>query len=379
MHFSILRREEKKLIETKRIIPVEGEPDKERILAALRREPVDRVPNFEILIEDKHVEKILGKYAGNTLAYGGDPAKGANAPAGRPMYPDDFIDLCNIIGQDVLMFDGGLWTPFRKQDESGNWIPAFDKKVKTRKDFEALKLDSEGSINSTVSYVKEYKEAAQRRKSKVAVTVLYGCIFQTLYEFVVGMNDFMMMVYEDRELLEDMLEVSTVHFVNLTKAIIDAGVDFIFPADDVAFKTGLFIPPKIFKEIWFPRMARIFEPALNAGIPIMFHSDGKVDDIVEDLINIGLNCLNPLDPYGIDYRDYKKRFGSRLCLSGNMDVEFPLSKGTPEQVDEDVRQHMEVLKPGYGYVASCSHSIVNYIPHENYIAYINAIHKYGKY
>ncbi|MHB1346857.1 MAG: uroporphyrinogen decarboxylase family protein [Candidatus Humimicrobiaceae bacterium] len=367
------------MVESKKILPYEGNTDKERLLAAFRREPVDRVPNFEILIEDKHVEKILGKYAGNTLAYGGDPAKGANAEAGRPMFPNDFIDLCEIIGQDALMFDGGLWTPFKKQNENGEWVNAYSKDVKTRADYEALKLDSDAAIASTVGYIKEYKEALAKRNSKLGVTALFGCLIQTLYEFVCGMNDFMMMVYEDRDLVEEMLEDSTVHFVNMSKAMVAAGVDFIFPADDVAFKTGLFIPPKIFKEIWVPRMRRIFEPAVNAGIPVMFHSDGKIDDIVEDLIDMGLNCLNPMDPYGIDYSDYKKRYGSRLCLSGNYDVEFPLGNGTPDQIEADVKARMEIMKPGYGYVATCSHSIVNYIPHENYIAYINSIHKYGKY
>ena len=193
------------------------------------------------------------------------------------------------------------------------------------------------------------------------------------------MNDFMMMVYENRQLVEDMLEVSTQHCVKLTKAMVKAGVDFVWPADDVAFKTGLFIPPNIMKEIFIPRIARIMEPAINAGIPVMFHSDGKIDDIVEDLIDIGISCLNPMDPYGIDYRQYKKKYGSRLCLSGNIDIEFPLSKGTPEDIDKDVKAHMDVLKPGYGYVAMSSHSIVNYVPHENVIAYLNAIHKYGIY
>ncbi|MHB1253882.1 MAG: uroporphyrinogen decarboxylase family protein, partial [Candidatus Humimicrobiaceae bacterium] len=229
------------MIESKKILPYEGTTDKGRLLAAFRREPVDRVPNFEVLIEDKHVEKILGKYAGNTLAYGGDPAKGANAEAGRPMFPDDYIDLCEIIGQDALMFDGGLWTPYKKQNEKGEWVNAFSKDVRTRSDYEALKLNSETAIASTVSYVKEYKETLVKRNSKLGVTALFGCLIQTLYEFVCGMNDFMMMVYEDRDLVEEMLEDSTVHFVNLSKALVGAGVDFIFPADDVAFKTGLFI------------------------------------------------------------------------------------------------------------------------------------------
>ena len=77
--------------------------------------------------------------------------------------------------------------------------------------------------------------------------------------------------------------------------------------------------------------------------------------------------------------DYKKRYGGRIAFSGNIDIEFPLSKGTPEDVEFDVKEHMQVLKPGYGYVASSSHSIVNYIPHKNFITMINAIHKLGIY
>jgi uroporphyrinogen-III decarboxylase len=367
------------VINYKTIDPYIGEPDINRLLAAFRREAVDRVPNFEVLIEDRHVEKFLGRYAGNTLSYGGDPAKGADAAQGRPMYPDDYIDLCNIIGQDAMLLDGGLWTPFGRKNEKGEIVPAFDRSVKNRKAFEELSIDTDGAVESMHGYLKEYRDALARRKSKIGIGVGLGCIFQTLYEFVVGMNDFMMMVYEDMGLVEDMLEMSCEHFVRLTRAAVRSGADFIFPADDVAFKTGLFIPPGLFKKLWTKRMTRIFEPAVSAGVPVMFHSDGKIDDIVEDLIEMGLACLNPMDPYSIDYRQYKKRYGSRLCLSGNVDIEFPLSKGAPEDVDADVREHMEVLKPGYGYVATVSHSVVNYIPHENVIAYFNAIHKYGSY
>ena len=367
------------MINSKTLEPYTGEPDIKRLICAFKREPVDRVPNFEILIEDKHVEKMLGRYAGNTLAYGGDPAKGADAEQGRPMYPDDFIDLCNLIGQDAMMFDAGLWTPFKRKDKEGNIVPAYDRSVKNRKDFEKLLLDSEDAVESMVGYIREYRNALKKRNSKIGVGVAYGCLIQTLYEFVVGMNDFMMMVYEDPRLVDDMLEISCEHFIKITEAAVNEGVDFVFPADDVAFKTGLFIPPKIFKDLWVSRMSRIMEPAKNAGVPIMFHSDGKIDDIVEDLIEMGLDCLNPMDPYGIDYEDYKKRYGDRLCLSGNVDIEFPLSKGTPEDVDADVKAHMDVLKPGYGYVATVSHSVVNYIPHENVITYFNAIHKYGSY
>ena len=367
------------MINSKTIETYTGPPDVQRLLSAFKRQTVDRVPNLEVLYEDKHVEKFLGKFAGNTLSYGGDPAKGADGEQGRPMYPDDYLDLCEIIGQDAILFDSGIWTPYKRKDKNGNLIPAYAKDIKTRADYEKLIIDSDAQIADVKKYLKEYKDAIKARNSKIGIGGLYGCISQTLYEFVIGMNDFMMMVYEDRDLVEEMLEDSTIHFIKTTKALVEGGADFIWPADDIAFKTGLFIPPEIMKEIWVPRMARIMEPAINAGIPVMFHSDGKVDDIVGDLIDMGLDCLNPMDPYGVDYSDYKAKYGDRLCLSGNVDIEFPLSKGTPEEVDADVKKHMDILKPGYGYVATCSHSIVNYIPHENVIAYLNAIHKYGKY
>ncbi len=369
------------MINSQSIEPFVGEPDVARLLAAFKHEPHDRVPNFEVLYEDQHVEKFLGRPAGNTLAYGGDPAKGVVDPdIVRPMYPDDYIDLCNLIGQDAMVFEAGLWAPFKRMDEkTGKVMQVADRSVKTRQDFEALTFDSDRQIMDAVKYAKEYKDTVKRRNSKIGVAPLYGCIMQTLYEFVIGMNDFMMMVYEDRDLVEEILEIETQHYVRMTKAFVEAGVDFVWPADDVAFNTGLFIPPKIMKEMWVPRMARIFEPAVNAGIPVMFHSDGRIDDIVEDLIEMGTVCLNPMDPYGIDYKTYKQRFGDRLCLSGNVDIEWPLSKGTPDEIDTDVKAHMDALKPGYGYVATCSHSIVNYIPHENLIAYLNAIHTHGLY
>ena len=75
----------------------------------------------------------------------------------------------------------------------------------------------------------------------------------------------------------------------------------------------------------------------------------------------------------------KRRFGDKICLSGNIDIEFPLAHGTPSDVEKDVREHIDALKPGGGYICGSSHSIVNYVPYENFIAMINAIHRYGAY
>jgi uroporphyrinogen decarboxylase len=156
-------------------------------------------------------------------------------------------------------------------------------------------------------------------------------------------------------------------------------VDVFFAADDFAFKSGLFVRPHIFEEVWRPHYDQILAPARQAHIPIMFHSDGRIDDAIEMLLDMGVDGITPMDPSGIDYRDYKKRYGERLTLFGNIDITWPLVQGTAADVERDVKEHMDVLKPGGRWVAGSSHSIVNYIPHENFVAMLNAFHKFGTY
>jgi uroporphyrinogen decarboxylase len=356
--------------------PYIGEPDVARLIAQIRGEPVDRVPNLEALVEDKHVEAVLGRHAGSTLASKGDPAKGPSDATARPMDGKDFVEFNQAIGQDIVKVQA-LWTPFKKRTPDGKLVSATDRSIKTRSDWSAVIAPGDEDIEDRLQHIREYREAVQGTRMGVALSG--ACIFQTLYEFTVGMTDFMMLCYEQRDFVEEMLEVSAIYFEKLVAAAVTEGIDLLLFADDYAWKNGLFIPPPLFKEIWFPQAQRIIGPAVNAGIPVVFHSDGKIDDTVEWLLDIGIEGITPMDPYAIDYGDYKKRFGDRLCLFGNIDVEFPLVHGTPEDVDRDVKEHAEVLMPGGRWVAGSSHSITNFVPHENFLALVNAIHRYGVY
>ena len=187
------------------------------------------------------------------------------------------------------------------------------------------------------------------------------------------------MIVDEPDLLDELLARSADYFAELVRRAVAEGVDIVFLADDFAFNKGLFVEPRRFERLWRLHFERIVEPARSAGKPIMFHSDGKIDDAVEMLLDMGVDCLNPMDPSGVDYSEYKRRYGHRVTLSGNIDITWPLANGTPEDVERDVKEHMEVLKPGGRWIAGSSHSIVNYIPHENFVAMINAIHKYGTY
>jgi uroporphyrinogen-III decarboxylase len=365
------------MINSKTFDPYQGKPDINRLIGAMRRQEVDRVPNVEIVIEDQIVEKMLGRYGGNTLAYGGDPAKGAvDEDKIRPMYPKDWIDICNMIGQDTILLEA-LWTPFKMIDSNGKASPVSGKPVKTRKDFDKLIMPSGEDIEKKMKYVREYKEAVEG--TGIGVGIVYATFVMTINEFLMELSDFMLAVYEDYEFIDYMFEVSTEYWEKFSRALVKEKIDWVYTADDFGFKSGLFLPPDLLKKLWFPKYKKIMDPIRQAGIATMFHSDGKIDDMVPWIIDYGIDALNPMDPYCVDYREYKKKFGKDIALWGNIDIEFPLANGTPEDVENDVREHMEVLKPGNGYICSSSHSIVNYIPYENFVAFINSVHKYGKY
>lgn len=356
----------------------EGGPDKKRLIATYRGEPVDRVPHFEVLIEDAHVKRILGREAGNTLGIGGEVAKGAKASEAvqRPMHPNDYIELCKIIGQDCICLEC-MWTPIRQIMENGTIKSFNDRSLKSRKDLERIIWPGDEDIERVLFYVREYVEAV--KGTDIGIVLCGASIFQTLYEFVIGMHDCMIMTIEDPGLLEELLQRSADYYEHLFKMAIEEGIDILFLGDDLAYNRGFFIPPDTLKRIWRPAYERIMAPALANSIPIKFHSDGKLDEAMDMFIEMGFSCINPLDPSGVDYRDYKRRYGHRVTLSGGIDLTFPLINGTPEDVEGFVKELCQVMKPGGRWEAGSTHSIVNYIPHENFITMINAIHKYGRY
>ena len=234
-------------------------PDIDRLIAAMRGEPTDRVPNFEVLIEDQHVEKLLGRRAGNTLGVGGDPAKGSEAAEGvRPMFPADYLELCRIIGQDAIVLEN-LWTPIRQRLPDGRTVVWSDRSLKERADLERIVWPDESTIEERLSYVREYVDAA--RGTGIGVMYLCGCIWQTLYEFVIGLNDCMVMMIDETDLFEELVARSADYFAVLVRRVIAEGVDIIFLADDFAFNKGLFVRPSMMERLWLPYFDRIVAPA----------------------------------------------------------------------------------------------------------------------
>lgn len=331
------------------------ESDKQRILNTLRREPVDRVPNYEVVIEARTTRHLLGR---------------DDAAHSMALEPEDKVRLAQITGQDVIVVPVVDYT-LANREEGGR---AYEGNIRTRAELaSAGRFSVEGHIQPAVERLKRHIEAVQGTRLGVCACVTSLIFDRTVY--ALGFENYMRQVLEDPAFVAETMDVYTEYATALVHAICRVGVDMIHVGDDVAFRTGLFIPLDRLRELWVGRVARVIAPALEAGIPVVFHSDGCLTDVIPLLIELGFCAVNPVEPYSNDIYALKQQYGGRITLIGNIDISL-LATGSTAEVETDVRRHLDRLSPGGGYVLSSSHSITGAVDPASFVAMLETGWRY---
>ena len=149
----------------------------------------------------------------------------------------------------------------------------------------------------------------------------------------------------------------------LTECEMSAGVDGVRFTDDWGTQASLFISPVQWRSLIKPGLKRLYDIVKSHHGFVFQHSCGHIEEIVPDLIEIGVDVLDPCQPRSNDICGWKARYGDRLCFMGGLDTQGYLSFGEPDQVREQVKQFVTVMSQGGGYIAAPSHSIT--IPEKN--------------
>ena len=139
--------------------------------------------------------------------------------------------------------------------------------------------------------------------------------------------------------------------------------------------------PKMWNKWFCPRLERVIRAAkeINPDILIWYHSDGKINDLVPDLMSAGVEILNPVQPECVDHAWIKQAFGDKLSFSGGLGVQSVLPFGTPEQVRQHVKDTIQTLGAGGGLIIGPSHVIERDTSLENIQAMLQAIDDFGTY
>ena len=193
--------------------------------------------------------------------------------------------------------------------------------------------------------------------------------------FLLGMDEYLMACAADPPRVHAMLDVIADYQVHLVQALMAADVDGVRFTDDWGMQSSLFISPQQWREYIKPRLKRLYDIVTRQGGLVFQHSCGCISQIVPDLIEIGLDVLDPCQPQSNDIFAWKRDYGRQLCFMGGLDTQTYLSFGRPAQIKEKVAEVLETMSVGGGYIAAPSHTIT--LPEENRKAMLEAIDEFN--
>ena len=372
---------------------------KERFMTAVGLEEPDCVPIDASFIDPVHVEAITGKQVFGAGSGGG--GGGVISTRNRETDLDEMmvhnqrlqIEAKRKLGLDAFsvsdynVFPKGYHPKFISQD---TYVDHFGKIYKIRPDsrttwwidgaiespddLDEWEFPDPGEINYDIVDL-VVREAGD--EYPVVVWIHGSMMFPYLMRG--GIDKLVLDIYRNPDFAKKL--IATVADINLeiTKKMLDRGGDLVAESDDIADVKSPFFPPKIFREFFFPHLKRLIDECHSRGLLYMKHSDGNLYPILDDLIDLGVDGLHPIEPGVMDIADVKGRYGDRIFLRGNVDITHVLPYGTEEDVRRDVRRCIDAAATGGGFILADSNSLHSNVKTENIWTMIDEGRRYGQY
>ena len=225
------------------------------------------------------------------------------------------------------------------------------------------------------------KQTAQFHERNLAVM---GAMSQTIFEVAWGCRGFENFL-ADMIINPDMAEllISRITDIRCKQARIyaEADVDVLRLGDDVGTERGMMISPELFRKWLKPRYVEIINAAreIKPDILTFFHSDGDCSEIIQDLIEVGIDILNPVQPECMDPAEIKNKYGDSLAFWGTIGTQRTMPFGTPEEVRQEVKERIETVGRGGGLLLAPTHLLQSEVPWENVVAFFKAVDEFGSY
>ncbi len=232
-----------------------------------------------------------------------------------------------------------------------------------------------------------YRETAgkmadiDRRKKAGALAMGTETIFEVSWPLV-GLEEFLVMLLTEPEVCEAILDrFAEMRLWQLETYAKYGRYDILWLGDDIANQHGMMIPPELWRAIFKPRLKTIIDCAKHFqpdGL-IFYHTCGNPTEVVEDLIEVGVDILNPVQPEAVDPAEFKKKWGDRLSFWGAVGVQSTLPFGTVKDVRNEVKERIDTVGAGGGFLIGPAHVIEPEVPWENVLSFVQAVREFGEY
>jgi uroporphyrinogen decarboxylase len=359
---------------------------KERVRRALRRQEPDRVPAFITLKVD------LGRKMAGVLGY---PLKPANSSFENRL---SYHDMLTALGNDAVGV-GYCMAPVVElpdgcvRDEWGLTYGVVPNLYASNREIVGRPLADIGSSRDLARYrfpdpfsPGRFDLAEEMVRTYGDRCALVGVIECTVFEwawYLVGMEKFLMALATGEDYVEPLLDEVMNFNIAVGRRLVELGIDVILTGDDMGSQVGMMISPALWRRYFKERMRHVFGKlkAANPDLILAYHSCGSIVPIIPDLIEIGLDVLNPVQPNaaGMAPAALKNTFGDRVAFFGGLDTQGAIPFGTVDDVRAEVRLRILELGGGGGYMVGPAHDIQPEAPIENVLAIFDAIREFGSY
>jgi uroporphyrinogen decarboxylase len=205
-------------------------------------------------------------------------------------------------------------------------------------------------------------------------------IFETAWQLR-GYNNLLEDFILNPDLADSLLNKITDIRCSVVKRLVRYGVDVLVLGDDIAQQNGMMISPLMWRMWLRTRLTQVIEAArgVRHDVLILYHCDGDLRAIIPDLIEIGVDILNPVQPECMDPESLKAEFGDHLSFWGTIGTQTTFPFGTTDGIKQEVRKRVETVGQGGGLLLGPTHMLEPEIPFENILAFFEAVHEYGVY
>ena len=333
---------------------------RERVAAALARQEPDRVPYCELGVDRALAERLMGW---------GAPASQATNLEANAYTVEEAKALAATLHLDNITYV--LRAPVYAKKEAGRDGRLFygEGLIQSPSDLDRLVLPDPYD-NALYAGAEAFLKA--RGDYSTWFVTRIG-IFPTMLSL--GTENFCVALYDNPAFVETVLDRYCEWMVAVADRIGQMGFDVFASTDDLAFNTAPFFSPAVFHDLVIPRYRKV---AAKIRQPWIIHSDGNILPFVDDFLSVGVAALHPNEKGAMDIRAVKRQYGDRLCLLGNVDLNL-LGMGSPDAVDQEVKELIRDVAPGGGYVVTSGNSLAAYLLPDNVRALGTAVQKYGRY
>ena len=194
-----------------------------------------------------------------------------------------------------------------------------------------------------------------------------------------GMENLLIDYYINPAFVHDLARVSTDHILATVDIASKLKVDAVAMIGDIAGNDVPLMSPDHYREFIKPYQKEIVTYAHSRGLKVIKHSDGNLDQIMADIVDVGFDGLHPIQPQCMDIAQVKACYGNRICLLGNIDCEQLLCTGAEAEVEKQVLETMRICRPGGGYIVCSSNSIHAGVSPANYRVMLRTARAHAAY